>query len=601
MHSKDIFGNNVSLGTLKREYDRFVIDFAPGKHFEGEPLGAPASLKEGKKILFVLLSVFFLILSRLFFLQIMKGPWYRSLAEENRTRMIPLFAARGAITDVFEKPLVENIPQFVLLLQPQDLPVQKEEKEATLQRLALLIGMPYEDLRKKIEGSFIPVEITELDSVQAEKFMIQEAVFPGAHLEVRPGRQYLYGSSLFHVLGYLRDGKGVNGIEGMYNDILQGTDGKQEVEVNAQGKEQRLLGEEAAVAGEDIVLSLDIDLQNKIYEVVSRIAQEKNATGATAVALDPRDGAIRALVSFPSGDSNAFTRGLTLEEQNVLDQAQYPLFFRAVAGQYPPGSTFKPFVAAAALQENIITEFTTFLSTGGLQINAWFFPDWKAGGHGITDLRKAIADSVNTFFYLVGGGDNASLLGLGVDRIRSYASLFGFGEKLGANVSGEASGFLPTKSWKEEVKGESWYIGDTYHLAIGQGDVLVTPLQLAAAYASVVNSGTLYKPYLIEAEKEVIRENVAEGKNLRIIREGLRQTVTDGSAKLLQSLPVKAAGKTGTAQNSTENNPHSWMVSFAPYESPELVLVVLIENGGESTAAALPASKEILDSYFKMP
>ncbi|HQO11142.1 MAG TPA: penicillin-binding transpeptidase domain-containing protein, partial [bacterium] len=222
----------------------------------------------------------------------------------------------------------------------------------------------------------------------------------------------------------------------------------------------------------------------------------------------------------------------------------------------------KPVVAAAALQEKIISENTSFLSVGGIYIGQWFFPDWKAGGHGLTDVRKALAESVNTFFYYIGGGYQ-DFVGLGVDRLVTYMRLFGFGEKTGIDLNGESAGFVPTPSWKEETKNEAWYIGDTYHIAIGQGDILVTPLQVANFTAAIANGGTLYRPSLVQSllaennqkikdiAPEIIRRDFIDPYNLQVVREGMRQTVTAGSARSLRVLPVSVAGKTGTAQWSS--------------------------------------------------
>ncbi len=286
-----------------------------------------------------------------------------------------------------------------------------------------------------------------------------------------------------------------------------------------------------------------------------------------------------------------------------------PLFNRSISGEYPSGSTVKIVVATAALEEKVISENTTVVSTGGLHIGAWTFPDWKPGGHGVVDVRKAIANSVNTFFYYVGGGYN-DFVGLGVDRLEKYFKLFGLNEKTGIDLAGERAGFVPSAAWKKEVKGETWYIGDTYHLAIGQGDLTVTPLQVANYTAAVANGGTLYSPRLVKAilddknqlikevSTKIIRSNLADPNNLRIVREGMRETVTAGSARSLQTVPVPVAGKTGTAQWSSKKYPHAWFAGFAPYDNPQIAIVVLVEEGREGSSVATPIAKEILTWYF---
>jgi penicillin-binding protein 2 len=266
-------------------------------------------------------------------------------------------------------------------------------------------------------------------------------------------------------------------------------------------------------------------------------------------------------------------------------------------------------MAASALEEGIITENSTFLSVGGIQIGQWFFPDWRAGGHGRTEVRRAIAESVNTFFYYIGGG-HEDFRGLGVDKIVHYGELFGLGTQTGIDLAGEASGFVPIKEWKEEVKGERWYIGDTYHLAIGQGDLLVTPLQVAVFTSVFANGGALMRPHFVkniltssdqslqEASTEPIREDFINRYHISTVRDGMRQTVVSGSARSMSSVPVPVAGKTGTAQWSSKKPTHAWFTGFAPFDPPEITITILIEEGGEGSEVAVPIAREFLTWYF---
>jgi penicillin-binding protein 2 len=261
------------------------------------------------------------------------------------------------------------------------------------------------------------------------------------------------------------------------------------------------------------------------------------------------------------------------------------------------------------LEENVINENTSFLSTGGLRIGQWFFPDWKAGGHGITNVRSALANSVNTFFYYIGGGYQ-DFSGLGLERMVKYEKLFGLDAQTGIDLPGEANGFLPSKDWKLKTKGEAWYIGDTYHVSIGQGDILVTPLQVADYTAVFANGGFLYRPHLIRQvlnssdqpiavpDIKPIRSGMVSQKNLEIVRQGMRQTITGGSAQSLQGVSVPVAGKTGTAQWSTTKNNHAWFTGFAPYDKPQIVITILIEQGGEGSSVAVPIAKDVLNWYF---
>ena len=289
-----------------------------------------------------------------------------------------------------------------------------------------------------------------------------------------------------------------------------------------------------------------------------------------------------------------------------------PLFFRSISGEYPSGSTIKPVLASAALEEKIIDRHTSFNSVGGLWVGGrWFFPDWKAGGHGLTNVIKAIAWSVNTYFYYIGGG-YGDFQGLGVERIGKYLKLFGLGETLGLDLPGESAGFVPTAEWKKKEKNEAWYIGDTYHLSIGQGDLLVTPLQVNSYTATIANGGRIYRPHLVKGiiaaagqgeplASQVIREKFISSQNLEIVRQGMRQTVVAGSAASLNGLSVPAAGKTGTAQWNSNKKNHAWFTGFAPFDQPDFCLTVLVEEGGEGSSLAVPIAREIMQYWFGRP
>ena len=411
---------------------------------------------------------------------------------------------------------------------------------------------------------------------------------------------------------YLYDQKiGKAGIENFYQEELMGQHGKKRAEVDSLGEEIKIINEDPAKSGHNLILTIDQELQSYLVDTLQAAKDASGATGAAAIALNPNTGEILAFISLPSYDNNKFAQKISSEDyQDLLDNPENPLFNRAISGEYPPGSTIKPVIAAAALQEGVINSRYTVNSVGGLRIDKWFFPDWKAGGHGVTDVKKALAESVNTFFYLVGGGNNDDFFGLGVDRINQYAQMFGLQNKTGIDLAGEAEGFLPTKQWKEQVKQEPWYIGDTYHLAIGQGDILVTPLQVANYTAFFANGGTLYQPYLLkqvksvqgeliqETQVEIINQGFIQSGYIDLIRQGLRQTVTSGSAKSLNALPISVAGKTGTAQFATDQPTHAWFTCFAPYDQPEIVLTILLEAGGEGSDYPVGVARQILPWYF---
>jgi penicillin-binding protein 2 len=579
----------------------------------------------------------FLILARVFWLQVVHGKDYNLIAEGNRIRLQTIQAERGIIYDRFNRPLVANVPNASLYFIPADLPESSIDKANIINKLSQIIDKTPEELNGIWQSapphSYQPLLISDnLDQSQAISLAVIEDEIPGIQLTIEPRREYLEGDGLAHTLGYigkinqkelelykgdnyeLNDYIGKDGIELYYEEVLRGTNGRQEIEVDASGKAKKILNKIDPQIGDSLVLSIDLDLQKKLTELLSQTIQKaQTGGGGVAIALDPQSGEILALVSLPSFDNNFFSAGIQQDAyQNYLTDPSQPLFDRAISGSYPPGSIFKPIVALAALEEGIIDENKTFLSTGGLQIDKWFFPDWKYGGHGRINVIQALAESVNTFFYYIGGGYN-DFVGLGVDKITEYAKKFNLSKKLGIDLPGEAAGFLPDKEWKQEYKGESWYIGDTYHLAIGQGDVLVTPLQVTAYMATIANGGTLYQPHLIKKIENfsnsnkitpinqsdfIIADNFISADNIDIVRRGLRATVLSGSARSLQNLPVAVAGKTGTAQVGGDKNSHAWFSGFAPYDSPSLVLTILIENGGEGSTIAVPIFKDIVEWYF---
>lgn len=609
---------------------------------EGENFGNHKTSKEfigvalSQKRLTIFLFFIFLILGVLFFkagyLQIIKGNYYRGVAEGNRIRTVPIIAERGVIYDKNLKPLVKNIPTFSLYLIPSDLPKDEEEKNKSIQHLAEVLKINPGEIEKSLADaspySFAPVLLLEnVDYEEAIRLKIESNYLSGIDLELESRREYLKGDndeikSLSHILGYTgkinkdeleknsgygpTDFIGKTGIEIFYESLLKGKNGKKQVEVDAMGKEKSVIAKEDPVAGKNIVLTLDLDSQKKLEEITNRYLKLNHKSRAATVVLNPQNGEILSMVSLPTFDNNLFAQGIgSSDYQNIINDKNLPLLNRATMGEYPSGSTIKPVIAAAALEEKLINKNTSFLSVGGLRVASWFFPDWKAGGHGLTNVTRAIAESINTFFYIIGGGYE-DFSGLGVERIVKYAKFFGLGEKLGIDLPSENDGFLPSKEWKEKTKGEQWYIGDTYHLAIGQGDILVTPLQIAAATAVFGNGGTLYAPHLLEKidleemfEKDyIIRQNFISEENINIVRAGMRQTITSGSGQKLLSLPVTSAGKTGTAQWSTTKSPHAWFTSFAPYENPEIVVTVLVEEGEEGSRIALDIAKEFMMWYF---
>ncbi len=565
---------------------------------------------------FVALGVF---VARTAYLQIIQGEYYAGIAEANRVRVHAIPSHRGILKDRNGIVLAENLPSFRLVAYASSLP-KKEKLTDLLSRVAQKFSLDQTVISQKIVDAGKNEEILLAEDVPyatAISFLSEHAGFDGVNVELSERRGYPTNAipSLSHVLGYTGplnteeykslaglgyrafDVVGKQGIEAVHETELRGTYGEDVVEVNAQGDLLRTVSEKEPVDGKDLTLTIDARLQAYTEQVLDKYFQNRPVKRGAVVALNPQNGEVLALVSYPAFDANLFAKGISEESYKALiDDPNAPLFARATSGQYPSGSVIKPLFAAAALTEGIITPQTTFLSTGGLMLGDRFFPDWRPGGHGITNVYHALADSVNTFFYMIGGG-NETFKGLGVEKLMSWAAKFGLGEKSGIDLTGEADGFLPSKEWKEEVKGEPWYLGDTYNVSIGQGDVLVTPLQMARATAAVANGGMLIEPHLVIGEKTAEPVRVITEDVDKIVRDGMRETVTNGTARSLQTLPVLAAGKTGTAQWNANKVPHSWFTGFAPIDNPQITIAVLVEQGGDITAA-VPIAKDILQWYF---
>ncbi|MFA5879790.1 MAG: penicillin-binding protein 2 [Candidatus Margulisiibacteriota bacterium] len=581
----------------------------------------------------LILLFFIIIFFRVAFLQIYQGKQFIAQAEGNRIKTEVIKATRGIIYDINNEVLAKNIPSFSLNVLPSEVSDNKILVDY-LQILNKITPLDTNEILEKMEKfrQFVNQPVTIVENIpyeQALQLMVQTTNMPGISVISQSSRWYTQKNILAHSLGYLgsitekdldlvrtgqyqlNDKLGKSGLELYYEPELKGVDGHKKIEVNAWGEELQVLSEEKSVNGQSLILYLDNKLQQIIYEELTKVLKSGKFSKAAAIAIDPRTGGIKAAVSLPSFDNNYFinSKVFSTELSSIFNDELNPLFFRPVQGSYPSGSIIKPIYAAAALEENIINKNTTVLSTGGIRVNQWFFPDWKAGGHGLTNVIKAIAESVNTFFYYIGGGYE-SFKGLGISNLKKYALIFGLSSPTGVDFPDETEGFFPDPDWKESVKKERWYIGDTYNVSIGQGDVLVSPLQMANVYAAIVNGGTFYQPRFVKALKDeatgLINEivpieknkQIISSANLDIIKQGLRSTVETGSARYLNQLPIKVAGKTGTAQVGGNNQSHAWFAGYAPYDNPEMVLIILIENGIEGSSYAVPVAYNVWQRYY---
>jgi len=604
-----------------------VPDALPTSPLSGGYVGSLFSRSRLNLWLGALSLISALFVGRTAYLQLVRGEELRRVAEGNRSRVLDVSAVRGIMFDRFGVPLVRRDVNPQLQVVPVDLPRDGKLRREFTGQLATLLEQPAAVVDQFLQPldprSYQPVVMAEdLRHDQAIATAILSSRFPGVRLEVATRRHYLNEDvlSLSHVVGYLGRIEaaefatakargfspdaaiGKSGLELALEDTLHGQKGVEQIEVDATGRKKEVIAYQPSVAGKDVVLTLDVEAQRQLERALREELASRQLQRGAAVALDPRNGEILALVSLPSFDSNVFARGIQPAELAALsDDDNRPLFARAVQGAYPPGSTVKPIIAAAALQEGLINERTTYRSVGGIRVNEWFFPDWKAGGHGPTNVTLALAESVNTFFYYIGGG-YGDVAGLGVERITQYLRSVGLGQQLGVELPSEATGLVPDPAWKERTTGQRWYIGDTYHLAIGQGDLLVTPLQVAVYTSVVANGGTLYRPRLVRAVQrsgdapnppqapQVIRTALFAPEHLAVIRRGLRRAVQSGSARSLATLPIAVAGKTGTAQWSSTRHHHAWFTGYAPADDPQVVLTVLVEEGGEGSVVATPVA-----------
>lgn len=591
-------------------------------------LGKSVSDQKIKNTLIIFFVFVGILLLRASYLQVIRGAYYRDIAEGNRIRTDIITANRGLIYDRFGNLLVRNISYFFLYIDRAIWEKTPDQQTEITNLIETKLSLAKDEFQKRLDSTKNGDKILIYENVpydQAISLMVLAEKYPALKVSYEPRRQYLSTGQFSHVLGYLgianekdlsanpeytyNDRIGRTGVEAVYEKELKGLNGKRQVEVDALFNEKNLVSYVEPIPGHDIVLTIDAKAQAKLSEIMETNAQRTGKNKMAAVVLDPNDGSVIAMSSLPFYDNNIFTSVLNNEAYaKIIQDPSTPLLNRVVSGEYPMGSVFKLVMGSAALQEKIVNDKFTVLSTGGVNVGGNFFPDWRPSGHGRTDIYWAIADSVNTFFYSVGGGNNQFIQeGLGVDRIIAYAKKFGLGSKTGIDLPSENSGFLPSKEWKEKTMKERWYLGDTYNLSIGQGYLLTTPIQAANLVAYFANHGRLFVPHVIKEvkagvdsvnyEPKVVLTNVVDSANLEIIRKALRETVVSGTAKSLQSVSVEVAGKTGTAQFNRNKTPHSWFASFAPYDQPKIAMAVIVEEGGD-TGLAVTVTRQFMEWYF---
>lgn len=595
---------------------------------------APKLRARARLLYGVLIVVFLGLLTRLISLQIVQGERYTFLSENNRIRIKRIPGTRGMILDRRGQLLVDSRPSFDLLFIPED----AADPEQTLRLLAHYLRHDEKEMLEILEANkqrpaFEEVVLgKDVDWATVVAVESHQLDLPGVTLRSRPRRNYSEGAMGAHVLGYLGeigpaqlktlkeegyvlgDEIGQYGLERRWEDVLRGQSGGQQVEVDALGRRVRVLHEVTDVPGYTVHLTLDRELQQTAFEAL-------RGTEGTIVALDVHTGAILTMVSTPAFDPNVFARGIKGDEWRALikDQ-QRPLSNRATQGQYPPGSTFKIVMSIAGLEEGVIDPDAKISDPGFYTFGNRAFRDWKKGGHGSVDLHRAIVESCDVYFYQLGPR-------LGIDRIAKWAHAFGLGEKSGVALDDERSGTIPDTAWKRKRFRQPWYPGETVSVAIGQGYVTVTPLQLANMMATVANGGTLYRPRIVSKVEsvnngavrvygpEIIHSIQIKPSTLEQVRTALADVVRSpaGTGGAARSNIVDIAGKTGTAQvvemkggyvKSEQlaylNRDHAWFVSYAPIENPQIAVVVMIEHGGHGASAAAPLAKKMIEKYIAL-
>ena len=647
IHNKSGSYQNLE-GKFKNTWveDNFHIDKQSARH--NPTSGTTKYLGKSihnKKLLYlaiILILGISTIFIKCFYTQVVRGNYFFGLAENNRLRIRPIIAERGIIFDRFGKQLVQNVPNFSLSIVPQDLPADINKRQEIIRRLAEISGLTPEYIQNILQKyknySYDSLVLEQnLDYDTSLKIYIASADMPGVLVEGGNKRFYIYSNdnqvasstlSLSHVLGYLSklnddeletkraegyllsDNIGKSGVEKTYETELRGTYGRKKIEVNAAGQEQNVVAEEAPTPGKNLYLTIDLEAQTEMESLIKKFVATHGQYRISGIAMDPRNGEVLAMVSWPSYNNNLFSGGISQTNYDLyLNDPNKPLFDRAIGANTPSGSIVKPIIASAALEEKIVDANTTVLSNGGIQVGNWYFKDWKVGGHGITNVTKALAWSINTFFYYVGGGYK-NFKGMGLDKMLEYMHKFNLGEKTGIDLPGETTGFVPSAEWKLATKGERWYVGDTYNLSIGQGDLMVTPIQASVWTSAFANGGMLVQPHVAlkitdqnNTEQPLsfppVKKNVVSDQTINIVRQGMRDCVLLGSCKLLQTLPFTSAGKTGTAQWSSKAPEHAWFTAFAPYETPQIQITVLIEAGGQGSTVSMPIARDFLSWWGK--
>jgi penicillin-binding protein 2 len=581
---------------------------------------------------FGVVLIFSLLILRLWYLQILYAEDYRALSENNRLRFLPVPASRGALMDRNKSILVSNRPSFSLALIPQEI----TDVEAMLDRLSTLLGLDRAELgerwqKAKGRARYYPVVVaTQITREQVEIVEENRMRLAGVEITMKPVREYHYKQSAAHLLGYIAeisekelddaayqdynpgDYVGKNGIEKAWEHELHGEDGGRQLEVDSRGRVLRVLHESQPTVGNSLVLTIDQRLQQAAERAFGSQA------GATVV-MNVTNGEVLAFVSSPTFDPALFAGKIPTDVwESYLKDKRHPLQNKALSGQYPPGSTFKMITALAGLETGLVNESSSVYCDGTYKLGSGKFRCWSRTGHGSVNLRRSLKESCDVYYYQLGER-------LGIDRLAEMCRRFKLGDTLGIGLAGEKKGLIPTTEWKLKRFGKRWVPGDTPPAAIGQGYVLMTPIQLVSMVATVANEGTVFRPHLVkqmvDADGKVLREFAPEvlaqvgvsAAHFKKVKQGLYAVVNDagGTGAAAQLADVRVAGKTGTSQVvklgedrkrrlAYEYQDHALFTAFAPYDKPEVAVAVVVEHGGGGGAVAAPIAGQILRVWFDL-
>ncbi|HUU73641.1 MAG TPA: penicillin-binding protein 2 [Burkholderiales bacterium] len=582
--------------------------------------------------------VFLVLFSRLFYLQVIQHDYYQLLAEKNRINIVPVVPHRGVILDRNGVTLASNFAAYTLEIIPNEV----SDLDGLIEELSALVEITPKDLRRfrkmleeEPDFSSIPIR-TRLNDEEVAHFAVNRYRIPGAHINARLIRHYPNAEVASHVVGYIgrlsekeysglqEKGRAFNytksdhigkvGLEQFYEQELRGVTGYEHVETDANGHSIRTLRSILPVSGNNLLLAMDVRLQ-QIAEAAFGDYR------GSLVAIEPETGGVLAFVSRPGFDPNLFVEGIDPTHWTALnDSPDHPLNNRALQGVYPPGSTYKPFMALAGLELGKRTPDYSISDPGYFSLGGrgHVFRDWKAGGHGIVDMHKAIVESCDTYFYELAQD-------LGIDMIHDFIAQFGLGKRTGIDIAGEVSGLLPSRQWKKRRFDQRWFVGDTISVGIGQGYNLVTPLQLASATAILANGGQVFRPHLVQhiqnaqtnelqtVEPFPIAQIPLQPRHLDLVREAMVDVTRPGGTAAWAGSGAKYAfaGKTGTAQViglkgqeydedaiDERHRDHALFIGFAPAEAPKIALAILVENGGHGSSTAAPIARKVIDYYL---